>query len=95
MPEVRYPSDGSVNLSVNAVEEVESNGLDINPVDSSPQASTAPMAPNAPLVLNEVNSLEHTAYKWPSRKKWMVLTVVALCQTSMSKYIFGVESIWS
>jgi predicted MFS family arabinose efflux permease len=26
----------------------------------------------------------HTAYSWSTRKKWILLTVVALCQTSMN-----------
>jgi hypothetical protein len=38
------------------------------------------------LELNEANSIEYTAYSWSNRKKWAVLTVVALCQTSMSKF---------
>ncbi|KAF2823567.1 MFS general substrate transporter [Ophiobolus disseminans] len=46
--------------------------------------SETPSNPIAPLILNEVNSIEHTAYKFSSRKKWAVLTVVALCQTSMN-----------
>jgi hypothetical protein len=45
----------------------------------------APVNPNAPFELNEANSFDETAYAWSTKKKWAVLTVVALCQTSMSE----------
>ncbi|KAF2791094.1 MFS general substrate transporter [Melanomma pulvis-pyrius CBS 109.77] len=35
-------------------------------------------------VLREEDAFEKTAYAWPARKKWVLLTVVALCQTSMN-----------
>lgn len=35
-------------------------------------------------VLLEEENLDKTAYAWSSRKKWILLTVVALCQTSMN-----------
>lgn len=35
--------------------------------------------------LSEVTNCEDTAYHFSSKKKWWILTVVALCQTSMSK----------
>lgn len=57
----------------------------ITPMNDSPRYSTSPIDPNAPLILTEGNALKHTAYNFSSRKKWAVLTVVALCQTSMSK----------
>lgn len=34
--------------------------------------------------LDEINGYEHTAYNFSRRKKWWILTVVALCQTSMN-----------
>ena len=34
--------------------------------------------------LNEVNAYEHTAYAFSRARKWWILTVVALCQTSMN-----------
>ncbi|KAF2132414.1 MFS general substrate transporter [Dothidotthia symphoricarpi CBS 119687] len=37
-----------------------------------------------PLLLDEANAVEHTAYMWSTKKKWWILTVVALCQTSMN-----------
>ena len=39
----------------------------------------------APRVLDEVVDYEYTAYAFSNKKKWAILTVVALCQTSMSK----------
>lgn len=35
--------------------------------------------------LDEANSVEKTGYMFSTKKKWQILTVVALCQTSMSK----------
>jgi MFS family permease len=35
-------------------------------------------------VLREQDAVECTAYAWSTRKKWILLTVVALCQTSMN-----------
>jgi hypothetical protein len=40
----------------------------------------------APRVLDEVQDYEYTAYAFSNKKKWAILTVVALCQTSMSKF---------
>ncbi|RAR15709.1 MFS general substrate transporter [Stemphylium lycopersici] len=37
-----------------------------------------------PLKLDEANSVEKTGYMFSVRKKWQILTVVALCQTSMN-----------
>jgi hypothetical protein len=47
--------------------------------------STLSRTSEEPLILNEANSIEHTAYAFSTKKKWWILTVVALCQTSMSK----------
>jgi hypothetical protein len=54
-------------------------------LDNSPRNSRASSDPNASLVLTEANAFKHTAYHFSNRKKWAVLTVVGLCQTSMSK----------
>ncbi|KAF2636849.1 MFS general substrate transporter [Massarina eburnea CBS 473.64] len=35
-------------------------------------------------VLTELSSFDQTAYAWSTKKKWMLLTVVAICQTSMN-----------
>lgn len=34
--------------------------------------------------LDEINGYEYTAYNFSNGKKWWILTVVALCQTSMN-----------
>lgn len=34
--------------------------------------------------LDEVSGYEYTAYNFSDKKKWWILTVVALCQTSMN-----------
>lgn len=56
-------------------------------IEMVPTYSQGPPSPDpdAPLVLSETNAVEHTAYMFSTKKKWWILTVVALCQTSMSK----------
>lgn len=34
--------------------------------------------------LDEINGYKYTAYNFSNGKKWWILTVVALCQTSMN-----------
>ncbi|KAF2242474.1 MFS general substrate transporter [Trematosphaeria pertusa] len=43
-----------------------------------------PVLVNGKRVLREEDAFEKTAYAWSTRKKWILLTVVALCQTSMN-----------
>lgn len=38
--------------------------------------------------LDEINGYEYTAYNFSTGKKWWILTVVALCQTSMNFVYF-------
>lgn len=39
---------------------------------------------SGPLILRILDARRYTAYSWSTRKKWAVLWVVALCQTSMN-----------
>lgn len=87
MAELRHHSDGSVESDGLGRKEANSSAFMAVELDHTSTSSTAPAIPHPPLVLNEVNSIEHTAYRWSTKKKWAVLTVVALCQTSMSKYM--------
>lgn len=41
--------------------------------------------------LSEATNLADTAYRFSTLRKWQILTVVALCQTSMSK-LFSIPS---
>jgi hypothetical protein len=86
MAALRHPSDGSVGSDGAGTKEAKSSSFEAaGPLDSNITSSTKPVNPNGTLVLNEANSFEQTAYAWSTKKKWAVLTVVALCQTSMSK----------
>jgi hypothetical protein len=85
MVELRHPSDGTIESHGPGVKEANSSAFEANLLGHSSTASTAVVGPNNPLVLDEANAIEHTAYRWSHKKKWAVLTVVALCQTSMSK----------
>ncbi|KAF1958686.1 MFS general substrate transporter [Byssothecium circinans] len=40
--------------------------------------------PDGKTILNDVDGFEHTGYCFSKRKKWWILSVVALCQTSMN-----------
>ena len=44
------------------------------------------LSPDGRRVLDENDATNHkyTAYAWSKKKKWILLTVVALCQTSMN-----------
>jgi hypothetical protein len=53
-------------------------------IEMVPTRSTQP-EPTGPYMLDEVNTYERTGYAFSTKKKWWILTVVALCQTSMSK----------
>ncbi|CAO2657308.1 Nn.00g034340.m01.CDS01 [Neocucurbitaria sp. VM-36] len=76
MANPRHESDSS-GVSAGGKEATEG-------VEMVPTQSPIPADPNAPLVLNEANAVEHTAYVFSTKKKWWILTVVALCQTSMN-----------
>jgi MFS family permease len=40
--------------------------------------------PSGPLMLTEANSKKNTGYAFTNKRKWAILTVVGLCQTSMN-----------
>lgn len=80
MAGVRYGSDTTKSAGR---KEAATEGIELFPTQSAPGAD-----PNDPLILNEANAVEHTAYMFSTKKKWWILTVVALCQTSMSEIIF-------
>jgi hypothetical protein len=86
MAKLRNLSHESVGSDGPGAKEAQSSFFEAaGPTDSNLASSTAPVNPNAPFELNEVNSIQETAYAWSTKKKWAVLTVVALCQTSMSE----------
>ncbi|KAH5371875.1 hypothetical protein HBI48_034190 [Parastagonospora nodorum] len=80
MAELRHPSDATIDSNGPGAKEANSSAFETSHLGQSSTASTTP----GPLILNEANAIEHTAYQWSSHKKWAVLTVVALCQTSMN-----------
>jgi hypothetical protein len=84
MADMRQPSDGSLDSDGAGRKEERTSSSMPNSLDQTP--STQPIITNPVRVLNEVHDFDHTAYSWTTKKKWAVLTVVALCQTSMSKY---------
>jgi hypothetical protein len=93
MIDLRHPSDVSVGSHSSGAKEAKSSSFEAaSPLDSNVTSSAAPADQNATLILNEANAFEHTAYNFSNRKKWAVLTVVALCQTSMSKSKFKLKT---
>jgi hypothetical protein len=74
---VRNDSDASSGGSTGRKKEA-GNAIELVPTQSQAQ-------PSGPLKLTEANSVEKTGYEFTTRKKWLILTVVGLCQTSMSK----------
>jgi hypothetical protein len=90
MSHTRLESDAST-----APTEPEHEGKYRNPFDqiqhvntASTQSTSAPGYPKVELggveQLDEINGYEYTAYNFSTGKKWWILTVVALCQTSMN-----------
>ncbi|CAI6337484.1 unnamed protein product [Periconia digitata] len=71
------PSDASKNV----VHNVNVIGKDRHLSQSS---CTPTLIEDGRAVLTEQGNLHLTAYKWSTRKKWILLTVVALCQISMN-----------
>jgi hypothetical protein len=68
-------SGGSAGRNKQAVD-----GIEMIPTHSR-------QAEPSPLELDEVNSFEKTGYAFTKKKKWAILTVVGLCQTSMSEWL--------
>lgn len=87
MAEARqHPNDGIFGEKGSGDKEARVSSFEAIPaVRSSLSSSPTPNADGL-LVLDEGNAYKHTAYNFSTRKKWAVLTVVALCQTSMSKF---------
>ncbi|KAH7402696.1 multidrug transporter [Pyrenochaeta sp. MPI-SDFR-AT-0127] len=79
MVELRHDSDTSIRSD--GRKEAFAEGIEMVPTKSRRPRLTDH---NAPSILNEVNSIEHTAYMFSTKKKWWILSVVALCQTSMN-----------
>ncbi|KAL6705898.1 hypothetical protein ACN47E_006358 [Coniothyrium glycines] len=77
MAHVRNRSENSIATAGN--KEAIPDGIEIVPTTSKNIDGRAGL-----LKLDEVNAFEHTAYMWSTKKKWWILTVVALCQTSMN-----------
>lgn len=79
----RHDSDASIGSE--GRKEAAAEGIEMILTRSLP-----PSDQNAPLVLNEANAIEYTGYRFSTKKKWWILTVVALCQTSMSKSLLQI-----
>jgi hypothetical protein len=67
-------SSGSASRKKNPTEEIEM--IPTQSIETGPSGA---------FKLDEANSVEKTGYMFSTKKKWQILTVVALCQTSMSK----------
>lgn len=74
MADSRHTSSSSspVGLKEDAIDEIRP----VRTIDSH--------IVNGKNVIREEDAWERTAYAWGSKKKWWILTVVALCQTSMN-----------
>lgn len=84
-------ADFSANMKNTAEQDAR---VDQPRTDSESSSSARAVEPKEGLVgdnsitrLSEATNLKDTAYAFSTRKKWWILTVVALCQTSMSKLL--------
>lgn len=78
--EIRLFNDDSSGGS-NGRQKQPEDAIEMVPTRSPPQIPVT-------LILTEANAVEETGYMFSTRRKWWILTVVALCQTSMSKWFF-------
>jgi hypothetical protein len=65
------------------IEREATNGSEIT-IESGQGSPRVRHTENVKAILDEVDGYQYTAYAFPTWKKWMVLSVVALCQTSMN-----------
>ncbi|KAH7138366.1 multidrug transporter [Dendryphion nanum] len=86
MGDSRKTSNSSGLAKTEAVDEIKPLPRINPPLTGAVQGESAPPSPdsNVSNVLRVEDHLEKTAYAWSSKKKWILLTVVALCQTSMN-----------
>lgn len=72
--------------SISTADRTKAHGGTVNRVRELRHASESSGAPTSGTrsVLTESNAFDNTAYAWSTKKKWTLLTVVALCQTSMN-----------
>lgn len=89
MADSRKTSDSSGLARKEATEDIRpipttASGPEYSEKDVTDEIGTAPVFVNGSRVLIEEENADKTAYAWSSRKKWILLTVVALCQTSMN-----------
>ncbi|KAI0573331.1 AraJ Arabinose efflux permease [Pyrenophora tritici-repentis] len=66
----------NTNASPTRRKQAEEEAIEMVPTRSPP--------PPVATMLTETNAVESTAYMFSSRRKWWILTVVGLCQTSMN-----------
>jgi hypothetical protein len=57
---------------------------DLHDISLHPTVETKPARADGKIILDEIDGFEYTGYAFSTRKKWWILTVVALCQTSMN-----------
>ena len=79
MAYVRNGSDASSGGSNGRMKETTTEGIEMVHTRSSQNEIRGPH------MLTEANCIEETGYMFSTKKKWWILTVVALCQTSMSE----------
>jgi hypothetical protein len=79
MAYVRNGSDASSGGSNGRKKETIAENIELR------QTRSAQNELRGPHMLTEANCIEKTGYMFSTKKKWWILTVVALCQTSMSE----------
>jgi len=79
--------DGS-DASTVPMEHENKENKEPNAIEITPTRDTLPIEhvehSHGRIDLDVINGYEYTAYNFSIKKKWWILTVVALCQTSMN-----------
>ncbi|KAF2022022.1 MFS multidrug transporter [Aaosphaeria arxii CBS 175.79] len=75
--------DPRIRASSGSTLQAKSEGAQ-DAVSVAAVGSNEPLVVDGKVVLREEDAFDKTAYAWSPRRKWIMLTIVAICQTSMN-----------
>ncbi|KAJ4291887.1 hypothetical protein N0V90_009784 [Kalmusia sp. IMI 367209] len=80
---LNLPAQASSQSQRNPPDEIKIADSGLTPIHLHSSAPATNIL-NGKRILTESDDFEKTAFAWSDRRKWTILTVVALCQTSMN-----------
>lgn len=82
MPFESIPLDAVSTITSSKRTNSKSSKVVVEPTETP--ISAMDMSSMDSRILDEIKDSEHTGWSFSTKKKWWILTVVALCQTSMN-----------